>query len=659
MSAKIFHKLASVNDVFNILSKFLRLEPWGVIEIPIEEAAGYVLAEDVVAPHDSPPYDRSEVDGYAVCSTSIEGADEDSPAKLSVKGYVRIGEVPVSEVGCGEAVEIDTGALIPRGADAVVMVECTKRVGDTLYVFKSAGPGENIAFTGSDVIAGEMLLHRGTLLTSREVAALAAVGIGKIRVFRKPVIGVISIGSELIPPGRKLHIPKVFDVNQYSIASRLRELGIKVRTYGIIPDNEDLVKRAIAKALEECDAVITTGGTSAGITDVTYRSVSSLGTPGILIHGIKVKPGKPTFFAVVGGKLVIGLPGFPLSSRVVLEILVIPILRRVMGLGSQSVLKTVKARLALRVSGSRGFERVVPVALIKKGEDILAYPVFTRSGSISVLTYADGFIRVPEDVWVLEENSLVDVYPLSEHLTLPNLVVIGSHDYLLEALIHKAARDCHKKILSVGSLTGLLSVGRGEADIAGTHLLDEQTMEYNTPYIKRLGLANKVVLVRGYYREVGLIIPKGNPKGIKGLEDLLRGDVFFINRTRGSGTRTLVDLKLKELARKIGVPFSSLVKRIKGYTLEARTHTGVAAAISQGRADVGVGIKHAAKLYNLDFILLTREVFDIAINRDSLKNRCVAKVLSALRGDALEELLRVFSGYVKHEKTGDVVLSEH
>jgi len=658
LSRKVFHELVHPDDVLRVVEEFVRLEPLGVEIVGLDKAFGRVLAEDVRAAWDAPPFDRSEVDGYAVSSESVVGAEEDSPARLRVVDYVRIGEVPAVEVRVGEAVEIDTGAMLPRGADSVVMVEHTKRVNDDVLVFRSVVSGENVARAGSDILKGEVVLRKGTLLGPGEIASLAAVGMGKVKVYRKVKVAIMSIGNELREPGSKLRGAEVFDVNMYAVAAAVSELGAIPVTYGVFPDDESLIEEGLRKALSECDIVLTSGGTSAGVGDLTYRVLGRLGKPGVIVHGLKLKPGKPTIVAAVNGKVVVGLPGFPLSAMMAFKKVATPIIAKLAGIKLHALSAwRVRAKLALRITGVRGKVMLVPVALIERGKDLVAYPVRTHSGSVHVLTYADGFIEVPENTGILEEGSEVKVELFKRGWAPPALVVIGSHDYLMETLTYAVAGEGGEaKVLRAGSMGGILAVGRGEADLGGTHILDAESGEYNVPVIRKLGLDSKVRLVRGWGREIGLVVAKGNPKQIKGFEDLLRDDILFINRNKGSGTRTLVDIKLKEVAARRGLSFSELRKKIRGYWNEVRSHTAVAAAIAQGRADVGVAIKWAADLYGLDFIKIGEEIYDIVIHRDSLGKPAVKEILHTLRSEKLDELMSNFTGYKRLGNTGEFLI---
>lgn len=651
--AKIFHTLTSINDVLDILARYIELSPKGIEVVDLYDALWRILAEDVYAPLDVPPFDRSEVDGYAVLSDSVVGADEGNPVKLRVVGVSKVGSPSPNTVGPGEAIEIDTGAVIPRGADSVVMVEYCRRAGDYVYVYRSVSPGENVSFTGSDIMIGDLVLSRGSLITPRELPLLAALGISKVKVFRKPKVGLISIGSELRRPGEVLYYGEIYDVNTYSIYGLLREMYIEPTIYGILKDDFNVLSDTLSRALKENDVVITSGGTSAGIADITYKVINSLGSPGIIIHGIKVRPGKPTVIGVVDGKLIIGLPGFPLSAIMIFNIVVRPILSRLLGLNRIPEIK-VKAQISDRIISSKGVEQLIPVALIKNGE-LKAYPIPFTSGTVSAISRADGFIRVPENLGVLESGTYVDVYLFSVSVGIPDLVFIGSHDYGVNLALNLLKGRPHVKVINVGSLAGILAIKRGEADISGIHLLDEESGQYNAAFLRKFNIATDAVLVRGYLRNVGLIVRRGNPKNIKGVEDLLRDDVIFINRNRGSGTRTLLDIMLKDLARRLGKDFSGIIKSIKGYSNEAKTHSAVAAAVAQGRADVGLGIEAAARMYGLDFIFLHKEEYDFLVRADRMSKQYVREFIETLKSDGFRKELSKLCGYEVPDDIGSII----
>ncbi|MGC8993814.1 MAG: molybdopterin biosynthesis protein [Pyrobaculum sp.] len=630
----IFHDLVTLEQASEVLYKFAK--PLGEEEVDISQAYGRVLARDVAAPVDVPPFDRSTVDGYAVVAESTYGASELTPVDLKLIGRVDAGGWPEGEVRWGEAYEVATGAPIPRGANAVVMVEYTQERGGVLRVFRPVAPGENVMSAGSDISAGEVVLRRCTKLTAREIGVLAALGIRRVSVVRRPRVGIISTGNELEPPGSELGLGKLYDVNSYSLAAAVAEAGGVPVLYGIVRDEEASYREAITRALSETDVVLISGGTSAGVADLTYRVLGELGD--VLFHGVMVRPGKPTLAAAVGGKVVVGLPGYPSSALMIFHTIVRPFLLKLQCL-EPAPPATYRARLAYGVEGAKGRRALYPVVLIARAGEYRAYPLYAESGAISVLARADGYIVIPENVEFMTEGEEVEVF-LFEKYKPAELYFIGSHDPHLDAVL--ARRNV--KTVYVGSMGGLMALRRGEADMAGTHMLDMETGIYNVPFVQRLGIKNAVVIGL-YKREQGLIVQRGNPKGIRGVEDLLRGDVVYVNRPRGTGTRALLDIQLAKLAERLGTSFEELTRRIRGYTYEVRTHTAVAAAVAQGRADVGLGVRYAAELYGLDFIPVGWEEYDLVARREALD-----KAL-----EIVEEALREFPrGYQRYEMSGRI-----
>ncbi len=636
---RIFHKLLSPGEAVKLLLE--RVKPLGVEEVDLLDAFGRVLASDIYARVDSPPFDRSLVDGYAVRAEDLYGADESNPIDLKLAGRVRIGEEPKASVEAGECVEISTGAPIPPGANAVVMVEYTSQLGDKIRFFRAVKPGENIAQVGSDISAGDLVMRRGRVLTAKEIAALAASGYSKVEVYRPPRVAIFSIGRELTPPGGSLRLGEVYDVNGYAISALLSELGIRGEFLGILPDEESRILDELSRALKRYDVVITSGGTSAGLEDLTYRVFEKLGE--VLVHGIRAKPGKPTILAISPeGKLMIGLPGFPLSAMMIFISVIKPILMKLMGI-EISEPESVYAKLPFRINAG-GRTYLIPVQLIETPDGLKAYPMIRDSGSTSALLDAEGFIEIPEEKQYLDENEIVKVN-LFRKIKPPSLTIIGSHCPAMDLLIDVAGiKD--PKIINVGSLGGWLALKRGEADVAGTHLLDEETMIYNLHMPKKLGIEDQVEIYGGYVREIGFITAPGNPKNIKSFEDLLRPDVVFVNRVKGSGIRVFIDLQLKKLGVK------DPEKIIKGYTYQVKTHTAVAAAVAQGRADVGVAVGYVARIYGLNFIPLMNERFDLAVRKDRVFKQSVQDLLKALRSKEFAEKLKALPHFRVHEKTG-------
>lgn len=654
--AKVFHRLMKVDEAIELVKRHLKPLSLELERVPLTEALGRVLAESIVSPVDYPPFDRATVDGYAVNSISLFNADEENPIKLRVIGEVKAGELPGLEVKLGEAAEIHTGAPIPRGADSIVMSEYTKRVEDYVLIYRPTYPGENIVQTGADLMIGESPLRKGMVLTSREIGVLAAIGLDEIPVYRRVKVAVISTGCEVQPLGSPLKPGRIYDVNSFTISSMLRELGCQSDILGIYPDDFDALREVVGRALENYDIVISSGSTSAGFGDMIYRVFNSLGKPGVLIHGLLMRPGKPTVAAVINGKLALGLPGFPASAMIAFHMFARPIITYLAGLPVESPPR-VKAVLPFRVKTGGGVKTIIPVSLTSNFSRFFsAYPVVEESGAIWRLALSDGFIECPEERDFLDENEEVYVTLFSKTIKPADLVLIGSHCLGLDVLLECFREPLTVKVVHIGSLGGFLAVKRGEADIAGVHLLDPETMQYNIPFIGRYGLEGRVVLVRGYARTQGFIVKPGNPKKIAGFEDFFREDVTIINRNRGSGTRALIDEGLRKASESLGLKFEETVKMVRGYTFEAKTHSAVASAVAHGKCDVGVGIEAVAYAYGLGFIPISEEFYDFLILRDRLQKDSVKLFLEALGSDKFKRVLTErLRGYRSLRETGSII----
>ncbi len=394
-----FLKVVPLEKALEVIGSF-PLEP-EVESVPLGEALGRVLAEDVVSPIDVPPFDRATVDGYAVKAEDTFMASESEPVRLKVIGEVHAGDAPAVKPGKGEAVYISTGAPLPEGADAVIQFEDVERVGDEILVFKPAYPTMGVMKAGVDIGKGRLLLRKGTRLTFKETALLSAVGIAEVPVFRRPRVAVISTGSEIIPPGEKLTPGKIYDINGRAITDAVRELGGEAVFLGIARDDRESLKALIEKGLECCDIVLLSGGASGGVRDLTSSIIEELGE--VKIHGIAIQPGKPTVIGMVDGKPVFGLPGYPTSCLTNFTLLVAPLLRRL--IGRESEVRKVKKRLAHKVFSVKGRRQFLPVRI----EGDKAVPILKGSGAVTSFVDADGFIEVPENVEILEAGEEVEV----------------------------------------------------------------------------------------------------------------------------------------------------------------------------------------------------------------------------------------------------------
>jgi putative molybdopterin biosynthesis protein len=612
----------------------LDLRPLETEDVPLGEALGRVLGGDVIAPLDVPGFDRSNVDGFAVRAADTFGASEEQPRSLQLNAETLTpGVVPRVTIEEGTGTPIATGAVIPRGADAVVMIEYTDVDASRLLMRRPVAPGANVTFAGTDIGRGETVLRRREVLTSRETGVLAALGLARIAVVRRPRVAIISTGDELLPPGAAMQPGMIYDSNATVVADAVRELGGEPVRFGIVPDDRPALDAALRRALA-CDVVLLSGGTSKGAGDISYRAVADLGEPGIIAHGVALKPGKPLCLAAIRRPddvereqrpvPVVILPGFPTSAIFTFHEFVAPVIRR-LGARPAEPTTVIKARLPQRVNSERGRTEYLLVGLVSAatapgdgaamlsqnasiGSSLAAYAMGKGSGSVTTFSRADGFVIIPRQREYLEAGDIVDVHLLGEGLRPADLVVIGSHctglDYLLGQLQPLGFRS---KFLAVGSTGGLMAARRGECDLAGVHLLDPKTNIYNRPF-----LDHNLVLLTGYRRLQGIVFRPGDARfeGLTATDAAARAVAdptsVMVNRNRGSGTRVLIDRLLDG-------------HQPAGYWVEARSHNAVAAAVAQGRADWGVAIAPVAAGVGLGFIPLQEEHYDFIVPRGRLE----------------------------------------
>lgn len=593
--------------------RHLRLSPLGQETVPLGQALNRVLAEDILASVDVPGFDRSNVDGFAVQATDTYGAMEETPRTVVLNEEVLSpGTAPRQTVTAGLATMIATGGMLPRGADAVVMVEHTEPVGDggQLEITRAAAPGENVSYAGTDIAKGETVLWAGQLLTSREIGVLAAIGLAEAPVYRRPRVAILSTGNEIVAPGAPLSPGAIYDSNAAIIGAAVEELGGEPIQLGIIPDNDEALAAALARGLQY-DLVVLSGGTSKGAGDLSYRVVSRLRDPGIVAHGVALKPGKPICLAVTSGKPVVILPGFPTSAIFTFHEFVAPVIRAYAGL-SPDRRQTVSAALPMRVNSERGRTEYLLVGLVQGQVGLTAYPMGKGSGSVTAFSGADGFITIDQHTEIVDAGSTVSVQLLGQRLEPADLVIIGSHCVGLDLLIGKLVRNgIRAKAMYVGSMGGLAATKRGECDIAGIHLMDPKTGEYN-----RHLLNEALALVPGYGRMQGIVYRLGDTRfDGKSAEEAVTAalqdpDCTIVNRNTGSGTRIIIDKLLGD-------------RRPPGYGIQTKSHNAVAAAVSQGRADWGVAICTIAGPYGLGFIPLQAEHYDFVVPTARLERPAV------------------------------------
>ncbi len=622
-SQRQFLDVATADEAIRRFRDALQPKPLGTEQVDLASALGRVLAQDVESPVDVPGFDRSNVDGFALRAQDTLGAGEETPLLLALTDEVITpGKPPQITVGEGQASVIATGGMLPRGADAVMLVENTELVEvdgqQRVRIEKALPAGAFITFAGTDIGRGETVLRSGQLLTSRDIGVLAAVGLDRVSVYRKPRVAIISTGDELVPPGQPMVKGGVYDSNQAIVAAAVEELGCEALRLGAATDKREEQREILQRGLE-ADAVILSGGTSKGAGDLTYEVVSALDDPGIVVHGVAIKPGKPLCLAVTGRKPVVILPGFPTSAIFTFQQFVAPMLRLLAGMPEETR-EQVEAELPVRISSESGRTEYLMVGLMRTPSGFAAYPMGKNSGAVTAFSKADGFIRIDAQVEQLPAGTPVSVQLLSRRLEPAELVSIGSHCVGLDLLLRRLQREgMSTKSMHVGSQGGLAAVRRGECDLAGIHLMDPESGEYNRPYLEP-GMR----LLPGYLRLQGFVYRPDDPRFANVANPreavaaaLADAECIMVNRNAGSGTRVLID-QLLEGARPAG------------YAVQTKSHNAVATAVAQGRADWGIAIDTVARLYGPSFLPLQEEHYDFAIPESRWESPAVQRFIGLL-----------------------------
>ncbi|HET6513658.1 MAG TPA: molybdopterin biosynthesis protein [Thermodesulfovibrionales bacterium] len=604
--------------------------------IDVTEALGRITSEAVVAKLSSPFYHAAAMDGYAVRFAETFGASETTPVRL------RVGE---------QAIPVDTGDPIPDRFNAVIMIEDVNivRSGQSgvrnqevqgrakeggvcghyeehVEIIEPATPWQHVRTIGEDIVATELILPENHRIRPVDIGALLAGGYREIMARRRPKVAVIPTGDEIVEPGTELVRGNIIEYNSRVLGGLVTEWGGEPLRLPIVHDDLGELEAAIAAACDSSDVVVVNAGSSAGSEDFTAQAVSELGE--IIIHGIGIRPGKPVILGVVRGKPVLGIPGYPVSAYITFDLFARPMIYALQGMKVRQP-ERIKALLSRQTASPLGQEEFVRMKVGAVGNKMIATPIGSGAGVIMSLVRADGIVRIPSMSEGIGAGSQVDVELLRDKDEIRNTIVcIGSHDNALDVLANSLKKRCPEFSLSsahVGSMGGLIALKKGEAHMAGTHLLDEETGLYNIPYILKLLPDRKIVLINLVYRQQGLLVRKSNPRKIQGFEDLLREDVVFINRQQGAGTRLLTDKHLREL----GIDPS----RVKGYEREEYTHMGVASAVLTGIADTGLAILAAANALDLDFIPVARERYDLAIPYDFMELEMIKALLEIIRED--------------------------
>ncbi len=609
--------------------------PQGSETVMLAAALGRMLAADVSAPIDVPPFDRSGVDGFAVRAADTTGATEQTPRRLMLNPEViACGSSPRGEVMPRTATTIATGGMIPRGADAVLMIEHTDLLetpqGPGIDVFRAAPRGQFIGFAGSDIARGETLLRKGTRLTSREIGMLAACGFACVAVIRRPKVAVLGTGDELVQPGEPLRPGAVYDSNSPIIAAAVTEAGGEPVALGAYPDDERALEAALQRALAECDIVLLSGGTSKGAGDLSYRIVSRMAQ--VLVHGVALKPGKPLCLAVAqdegSAKPIVVLPGFPTSAIFTFHAFVAPLIRARAGLPKETA-PTMSARVPVRIASELGRQEFVLVALTEGADGLTAFPTGKGSGAVTAFSQADGFLAIDALASALDAGTTADVTLIGAQERLPDLVIMGSHCVALDCVLSRLAEQgIAARSIAIGSQGGVTAITRGECDLAPVHLLDPAGETYNKHLVKP-GLS----LVRGWERMQGFVFRAGDARFVdKSAVEALKAalsdpNCLMVNRNAGAGTRILIDRLLAGA-------------RPPGYANQPRSHNAVAAAVAQNRADWGIAIESVARMYGLGFLPIAPEHYDFLIADSRRERPAVQAFLSALRDPEVRAAIR-------------------
>lgn len=591
--------------------------------VSVQNAFGRITARAVYAAICAPHYAASAMDGIAVHAKDTFGATETTPVRLTPQQYM----------------VVDTGDPVPEDCDAVIMVEDIVRGEDeSVTIYAAAAPWQHIRQIGEDICAGEMILASYMEVTPAAIGAMIAGGVLEIEVIKKPVIGIIPTGDEIVAPCADPKPGDILEFNSSIFSAMVQEWGAEAKTYPIVPDRFDAIREMVAGAADECDIVLLNAGSSAGREDYSVSVIRELGD--VVYHGIAIKPGKPAILGLRGAVPILGVPGYPVSGIIVIEELLKPLVAEWFH-SNMAPAQLATATLTRPVVSGLKYQEFVRVRMGEVGGKLTASPLSRGAGVVSSFMKADGILEVPQGTEGYEAGEEVQVRLLSTPEKLQNtLVVIGSHDPLLDEvadMMHRADPTVFMSSSHVGSMGGIMAIRRGEAHAGGCHLLDTETGVYNLSFLKKYFPNGGIRLVRCVGRQQGLMLAKGNPLDIKGFADIAKNGVRYVNRQKGSGTRVLMDYLCEQYAVN--------VSDIYGYEREELTHTSVAAQIANGSADAGMGIYSAAQLYDLDFLPICIEEYDLIIPDHAWETPVVQQLIATLKSPAFREKMLAMGGY--------------
>lgn len=597
-------------DKYYALIKNVRPTEW----VPVTQAAGRVTAEAVFAHCSSPAHPCAAMDGICVRAAQTKEANERTPLKLTVQE---------------EFMWINTGNLLPAGFDSVIMIEEVIPLDETtIKIITPAIPWQHIRQVGEDLVEGEMILPSGHKIAPQDLGALLSGGIYEIAVKSKIRMGILPTGNEIVQDLLQMTKGKIMDSTSPVLSAFAAELGAVPKIYKTAPDELEALRTAIRTALAENDILVTIAGSSTGSKDYTAHVIAQEGQ--VVVHGVAMKPGKPTILGLIDGKPIIGLPGYPASSYLAFRTFVEPLLM------DMEVPKYSKATATLtqRVVSSLKHEELIRVTMGYINGQYIATPLSRQASSTMSLVKADGLLKIPRSSEGIDSGAEVEIDLYHDtHDIQKKLVLIGSHDLILDLIADKMPlTSAH-----AGSLGGVLAIKRKECHCATVHLLDEDTGIYNQYLKNQYFEGEDVLLIEGVKRLQGIMVKKGNPKGIQNIEDLTRSDVGVINRQRGAGTRQLLDYELKRLGLS--------PKSVNGYEREVNTHLAVAVTVKNDDADAGLGIFSAAIQMGLDFIPLAYESYDFLVRKTAYEDSRVQHLIQVLQSDAFKNQLEDIGGY--------------
>jgi putative molybdopterin biosynthesis protein len=590
--------------------------------VAVDRAVGRVTAEPIWAVRSSPPFDSAAMDGIAVRAVETVGASDSTPLLLSPDSFA----------------VVDTGDPLPESFDAVVMRENVHCADGHAELRAAVAPYQHVRSIGEDISATELLLPAGHRMRPVDAAAAAAAGALEIDVSRQPVVAILPTGDEMRPIGSELAPGELLETNSLMLAGQAREIGCRALVLPIEPDEQARIADAIREAVTRCDLLIVIAGSSAGRDDYTAALVEQLGQ--LAVHGVAVKPGHPVVLGAIDSTPVLGAPGYPVSASLTFDIFAAPLLAELEGI-SATPRPLARARVARKLASTIGSDDWIRVRLGRVGGSLVASPLPRGAGVLTSLVRADGLLVVPADVEGHHAGDEVDVELLRDLVQIEHTIVaIGSHDLVLD-LAASTLRSIDPRVTlvsgNVGSMGGLIALRDGLCHLAGSHLLDPDTGVYTLPYVDRLLSGREIAIVRLVHREQGLLVAPGNPLNLRNVADLARPELRYVNRQRGAGTRVLLDYELDRQ----GIDRDAIV----GYGREEPTHLAVAAAIASGRADCGMGVRAAARAFELDFVPVTREPYDLVLERESLEDPVLEPFRELLGSASFRGAVERLGGY--------------